>query len=177
MTVTELDIPGVFLITPQVFSDSRGWFMETYNRLKTPQIECDFVQDNHAYSSEKGVLRGIHFQYAPKAQAKLIRCVRGAINDYVVDLRPDSTSFRHWIAIELTEDNKEMLLIPRGFGHAYVTLESNTEVIYKADNYYSPEHDGAVRWSDPQLGIDWGIKNPILSEKDKNAPFLDEIKL
>ena len=175
MKVTETKLPGVYMISPQVFADSRGWFMETYSEKKTPQIACDYVQDNHSYSKLKGTLRGIHFQYPPMEQAKLVRCVRGAVMDYAVDLRPDSATFRQWIGVELSEDNKKQLFIPRGFGHAYVTLKDDSEVAYKADNYFSPEHDGVVRWSDPDIGIDWRIGDPILSDKDKNAPLLDSV--
>ena len=177
MTVTETKIPGVFIIEPQVFGDARGWFMETYHKLKTPQIDCEFVQDNHALSVQKCTLRGIHFQRPPMQQAKLVRCVSGAINDFIVDLRLGSDTYKQWICVKLTADNKKQLFIPRGFGHAYVTLTENAEVIYKADNYYSPEHDGAVLWSDPDIGIDWGIEQPILSEKDSKAPLLREIHL
>ena len=177
MTTTETKLPGVYIIEPRLFSDSRGWFMETYHKLKTPHISCDFVQDNHSLSAQKGTLRGIHFQYPPMAQAKLVRCVRGAVMDFTVDLRPESDTFKQWISVELSEGNRKQLFIPRGFGHAFVTLTENAEVIYKADNYYSPEHDGAVLWSDPDIGIDWGIGKPVLSDKDNNAPLLKDIEL
>ena len=149
--------------------------METYNKKKTPQITCEFVQDNQSYSAHKGTLRGIHFQKPPMEQAKLVRCARGAFMDFAVDLRPDSATYRQWISIELTEENKKQLFIPRGFGHAFITLTDNTEIIYKADNYYSAAHDGAVLWSDPELSIDWGTDNPTLSEKDGKAPLLKDL--
>ena len=177
MTVTETKLPGVYIIEPKVFSDARGWFMETYHKLKTPQIECVFVQDNHSLSAKKGTLRGIHFQFPPMEQAKLVRCVSGAINDFAVDLRLDSNTYRQWICVELSAGNKKQLFIPRGLGHAYVTLTENAEVVYKADNYYSPEHDGAMLWSDLDIGIEWGIDKPLLSDKDKNAPLLKELNL
>ena len=177
MTVIATSPPGVLVIEPLVFSDARGWFMETYNDAKTPQISCGFVQDNHSYSAHKGTLRGIHFQYPPMEQAKLVRCIRGAVMDYVVDLRPDSDAYRRWVSVALSADNKKQLFIPRGFGHAFVTLTDDAEVLYKADNYYSPEHDGAVLWSDPDIGIDWGDLDPIMSDKDRNAPLLKEIVL
>ena len=177
MRVVETVLPGVYIIEPQVFGDARGWFMETFNKLKTPQIECDFVQDNHSLSVTKWTLRGIHFQYPPMAQAKLVRCVSGSVNDFVVDLRPGSATFKRWICVELSTDNKKQLFIPRGFGHAFVTLTENAEVVYKADNYYSPEHDGTVLWCDPDLCIDWGIEAPALSDKDKNAPLLKDVRL
>ena len=177
MTITETKIKGVFIVEPQVFGDARGWFMETYSKKKTPQIDCDFVQDNHSYSALKGTLRGIHFQKPPMEQAKLIRCTRGAISDFAVDLRPDSETFKKWVGVVLTEENKKQIFIPRGFGHAFITLTDDVEVEYKADNYYSFEHDSAILWSDPDIRIDWGVDNPIVSEKDKIAPLLKEWSL
>jgi dTDP-4-dehydrorhamnose 3,5-epimerase len=176
MKVTETKLEGVYIIEPQVFGDTRGWFMETYSKKKTPQIDCDFVQDNHSYSAQKGTLRGIHFQRPPMGQAKLVRCTRGAVMDYAVDLRKGSPTFKQWISMELTAENKKQLFIPRGYGHAFVTLTDDTEIMYKADNYYSPEHDASILWSDPDLNIDWGTENPILSDKDKKAPLLKDIR-
>jgi len=176
MTVTETKLSGVLIIEPQVFADSRGWFMETFSKKKTSQITCDFVQDNHSLSKQKGTLRGIHFQKKPMEQAKLVRCIAGKIMDYAVDLRPDSKTFTQWVAVELSAENKKQLFIPRGFGHAFITLTDDAEVVYKTDNYYSPEHDGAVLWSDPEIGIDWGCNTPMLSDKDMKAPLLKELK-
>ena len=175
MTVTETKLPGVYIVEPQVFGDARGWFMETYSKIKMPEISCDFVQDNHSLSALKGTLRGIHFQYPPMEQAKLVRCVWGAVMDYAVDLRRGSDTFKRWICVELSAENKRQVFLPRGFGHAFLTLTDNAEVLYKADNYYSPEHDGAVLWSDPDVGIDWCTDKPILSEKDSKAPLLADI--
>jgi len=175
MKITETKLEGVFIIEPQVFGDSRGWFMETYNKKKTPQITCDFVQDNQSYSAHKGTLRGIHFQKPPMEQAKLIRCSRGAFMDFAVDIRPDSKTYRQWIGVELTEDNKKQIFIPRGYGHAFITLTDDTEIQYKADNYYSFEHDSSILWSDPDIGIEWGTDNPVVSEKDAMAPLLKDI--
>ena len=177
MTVTQTELPGVLVIDPQVFGDGRGWFMETYSKRKTPQIACDFVQDNHSMSASKGTLRGIHYQRPPMEQAKLVRCVRGAVMDYAVDLRPGSGTYRRWVRAELSAENKRQIFIPRGFGHAFVTLTENAEVVYKADNYYSKGHDGAVLWSDPEIGIDWGVGAPVLSDKDRGAPPLKEALL
>jgi len=177
MTITETNLPGVLIIEPRVFGDARGWFMETYSKKKTPQIVCEFVQDNHSFSANKGTLRGIHFQKTPMEQAKLLRCCRGSIMDYAVDLRPDSDTYKQWVAVELSAENKKQLFIPRGFGHAFISLTDDAELLYKADNYYSPEHDSAILWSDPELGIDWGTNDPILSDKDKIAPLLKEIQL
>ena len=175
MRVTETELDGVFIVEPQVFGDARGWFMETYSKKKTPQINCDFVQDNQSYSAQKGTLRGIHFQSPPMAQAKLLRCSRGALMDFAIDLRPESKSFKKWISVELSEENKKQLFIPRGFGHAFISLTDDTELLYKADNYYSPEHDRAIRWSDPDIGIMWGESEPIVSERDAKAPLLREL--
>jgi dTDP-4-dehydrorhamnose 3,5-epimerase len=175
MTVTETKLPGVLIIEPQVFGDARGWFMETYSFKKTPQIKCEFVQDNHSYSAQKGTIRGIHFQRPPMEQAKLLRCVRGALMDYAVDLRSDSPTYKQWVAVELSAENKKQIFIPRGFGHAFISLTDDVELLYKTDNYYSAECDTAILWSDPDLAIDWGTNNPILSDKDAKAPFLKEI--
>lgn len=177
MTITATKLRGVYIIEPKVFGDARGWFMETYNKIKTPQITCEFVQDNQSYSAHKGTIRGIHFQRHPVAQAKLVRCVRGVILDFAVDLRPNSITYKQWISVELSADNKKQLFIPHGLGHAYVTLAEDAEVIYKTDNYYSPEHEGTVLWSDPEIGIHWGVMEPILSDKDKNAPLLSAVQL
>jgi dTDP-4-dehydrorhamnose 3,5-epimerase len=177
MIVTETKLSGVFIIEPKVFGDARGWFMETYSKIKTPEIEADFVQDNHSFSALKGTLRGIHFQNPPMAQAKLLRCSRGAIMDFAVDLRPESSTFKQWVCVELSAENCKQLFIPRGFGHGFITLTDNSEIMYKADNYYSPEHDAGILWSDPDIGIDWGTEQPILSEKDKTLPLLKGITL
>ena len=137
----------------------------------------NFVQDNHSMSSVKGTLRGIHFQRGDKAQAKLVRCVRGAVLDVAVDLRHESPTYKQWVAVELSAENKKQLLIPRGFGHGFVTLTDEVEFLYKADNYYAPEADGGIRWNDPEIGVDWGVEEPILSEKDENTPFLSDLKI
>ena len=172
MKITETGLPGVLIIEPTVFADSRGWFMETYTKIKTPQVDCDFIQDNHSYSAKKETLRGIHYQRPPMEQAKLVRCVRGSIMDYAVDLRPGSETFKHWVVAELSAGNKKQLFIPRGFGHAFITLTDDTEVLYKADNYYSAKHEATVLWSDPEINITWGTNAPILSDKDQTAPLL-----
>ena len=136
----------------------------------------NFVQDNHSLSTVKGTLRGIHFQKGNKAQAKLVRCVRGAVLDVAVDLRHDSPTYKQWVGVELSEDNKKQLLIPRGFGHGFVTLTDHVEFLYKADNYYAPQADGGIRWNDPDISVEWGVEDPVLSEKDKKNPFLKEIE-
>lgn len=164
------------LIEPRVFHDSRGWFFESYNKefFKTLKIDVEFVQDNHSLSIPKGTLRGIHFQNNPKAQSKLVRCTRGSIVDIAVDLRKNSPTYKKWWSYELTAENKKQLFIPKGFGHGFITLEENTEVEYKVDEYYSKEHDRSIRYDDVELAIDWNCLSPILSEKDKHAPPLFE---
>jgi len=174
MKLTETEIEGIYIIEPKVFGDHRGWFMESYSKKSLPKIKGEFVQDNHSFSVEKDVLRGIHFQQAPYSQAKLVRCVAGAVMDFAVDLRKGSPTYKKWIGIELSRTNKRMLYIPKGFGHGFVTLTSDVEFLYKADDYYNPESDRSIRFDDPDIGVNWGIENPILSEKDKNASLLKE---
>lgn len=172
---TKLD--GVVIIEPDVFGDHRGFFMESWSEKKMEEagLYYNFVQDNHSMSSVKGTLRGIHFQKGDKAQAKLVRCVRGAVLDVAVDLRHDSPTYKQWEAVILSEDNKKQLLIPRGFGHGFVTLTDEVEFLYKADNYYAPEADAGIRWNDPEIGVGWGVENPILSAKDEKNPFLKDL--
>lgn len=180
MKITKTKLDGVVILEPTVFGDNRGFFMESWNKksMEEAGFYYDFVQDNHSKSTVKGTLRGIHFQKGDKAQAKLVRCVKGAVLDVAVDLRQSSPTFKQWVAVELSEDNKKQLLIPRGFGHAFVTLTDDVEFLYKADNYYAPEADAGIRWNDPDIGVKWEIENPILSEKDKINPFLkDYLKL
>lgn len=136
----------------------------------------DFVQDNHSSSTIKGTLRGIHFQKGNMSQAKLVRCTSGAVLDVAVDLCKASPTYKKWVAVELSADNKKQLMIPRGFGHGFVTLTDQVEFMYKADNYYAPQADGGIRWNDPELDIDWGINEPILSLKDTENPFLRDIE-
>jgi len=176
MKVTKTRFKGLFIIETDVYGDHRGWFAETYTKKKFAEhgMDTEFVQDNQSYSAKKGTLRGIHFQINPMAQAKLIRCTRGAIVDTVVDLRKGSDTYKQWFSIELSAENKKQLFIPKGFGHAFLTLTDDVEVQYKVDEYYSKEHDRSIRYDDPELGIDWGTEHPILSEKDRNAPFLKD---
>ena len=176
MKITKIKLDGVVIIEPDVFGDNRGFFMESWNKKKMAEagLDYDFVQDNHSKSTVKGTLRGIHFQKGDKAQAKLVRCVKGAVLDVAVDLRKNSPTFKQWVGVELSEENKKQLLIPRGFGHGFVTLTDDVEFLYKTDNYYAPEADAGIRWNDPDIGVEWGIKNPILSEKDKKNPFLKD---
>ncbi len=176
MTKEKTNLEGVFIITPQVFGDHRGWFCETYTAQKFHEIGIDtvFVQDNQSYSKGKGTIRGLHFQTAPAAQTKLLRCTRGKILDVAVDIRKGSPSFGKWVGVELSAENKKMIYIPKGFAHGFLTLSEDVEVQYKVDAYYSPENDRSIRFNDPAIGIDWGTNNPILSDKDRNAPLLSQ---
>lgn len=175
-TKTKLD--GVLIIEPQVHGDHRGWFTESYNsnEFDSHGISIRFVQDNHSFSAVKGTLRGLHYQLNPKAQTKLVRCTRGSIFDVAVDIRKNSPSYGEWVGIELSEENKKQLLIPKGFAHGFVTLTDNVEVQYKVDELYDAECDRAINWNDPQIKIAWPIshENVILSEKDLKAPSLSE---
>ena len=179
MKIIKTKLDGVVIIEPDVFGDNRGFFMESWNKKKMAEagLDYDFVQDNHSKSTVKGTLRGIHFQKGDKAQAKLVRCVKGTVLDVAVDLRRNSPTFKQWVGVELSEENKKQLLIPRGFGHGFVTLTDDVEFLYKADNYYAPEADAGIRWNDPDIGVEWGIENPILSDKDKNNPFLKNAEI
>lgn len=176
--ITETGIPGLLVLEPQVFGDHRGFFMESWNKraMQEAGLYYDFVQDNHSSSTVKGTLRGIHFQQGDKAQAKLVRCVRGSVLDVAVDLRSDSPTYKQWFGVELTETNKKQFLIPRGFGHGFLTLTDHVEFMYKADNYYAPEADAGIRWNDSTFAITWGVNNPILSDKDRVAPFFEDIE-
>lgn len=178
MKITKTKLDGVVIIEPDVFGDNRGFFMESWNKKKMEEagLFYDFVQDNHSKSTVKGTLRGIHFQKGDKAQAKLVRCVKGAVLDVAVDLRKNSSTFKQWVSVELSAENKKQLLIPRGFGHGFVTLTDDVEFLYKADNFYAPEADAGIWWNDPDIAVEWGVENPILSEKDKKNPFLKDCK-
>lgn len=176
MKVIKTKLEGVFIIEPKFFGDHRGWFMESYSKIKFEEngININFVQDNHSLSAKKGTIRGLHFQINPMAQTKLVRCTKGRILDVAVDIRKGSPTYKQWISVELSEENKKQLLIPKGFAHGFLTLTDNVEVQYKVDEYYSPKHDRSIRYDDPDIGIDWGIDNPILSEKDLKAPLLKD---
>lgn len=170
-------IPGVVVIEPARHGDARGFFSEVWSRraLLDRGLDVDFVQDNHAFSAMKGVLRGLHFQRPPSAQGKLIRVSRGAILDVAVDIREGSPTYGEHVAEVLSAANWRQLWIPRGFAHGYVTLEPDTEVLYKTDAYYDRDADAGIAWDDPALGIDWGIDAPVLSDKDRNAVRLADI--
>ncbi len=168
----------VWLVKPQVFQDRRGFFLESYSQEKFKQqgININFVQDNHSFSKKKGVLRGLHFQKPPFTQTKLVRVTQGKVFDVVVDLRKESSTFSQWEGFELSAKNFLMLFIPQGFAHGFITLEDNTEFMYKCDNFYHPEAEEGVIWNDPQLKIQWPIKHSLISEKDARLGFLQDLK-
>ncbi len=171
-----LEIPDVILITPKVFYDERGFFMETYQKGEFAKagITGEFVQQNHS-KSVKGVLRGLHYQKEPYAQAKLVRCIRGEIFDVAVDMRRDSNTFGKYVSVILSEENKNMLYIPKGFAHGFEVLSSDAEVVYSVDNIYSKESESGIICNDPNIGIEWPIKEPILSEKDKRWQYMEKL--
>lgn len=170
-------IEDVILVKPQIFGDNRGFFMETYKKSEFVEngIDVEFNQDNHSKSAAH-VLRGLHYQEAPYAQAKLVRCSKGRIYDVAVDIRKESKTFGKYVKVELSEENKYMLYIPEGFAHGFVVLSDESELLYKASGEYAPQADRGILWSDEDINIDWNIDfYPILSEKDKNQPRLKEV--
>lgn len=177
MQIEPTALADVMILTPRRFGDARGWFSETWNaaRMAEAGLDLPWVQDNHSFSAAKGTLRGLHFQSPPRAQDKLVRCSRGAILDVAVDIREGSASYGKWVGVELSAENGRQLLVPKGFLHGFVTLTDDVEVQYKCTDLYSPENDGAVRWNDPAIGVDWGTTTPILSDKDAKAPLLADI--
>ncbi|OMF66191.1 dTDP-4-dehydrorhamnose 3,5-epimerase [Paenibacillus glucanolyticus] len=179
MNVTPLKLTDAFVIEPVVHGDHRGFFMESYNDslFKQHGITYNFIQDNQSLSAEAGVLRGLHYQLNPKAQTKLIRVLTGAIYDVILDIRKSSPTFGQWVGVILSEHNHRQLLVPKGFAHGFCTLVPNTQVLYKVDEYYSPENDRGILWNDPALGIDWPTSNPILSDKDQQHPLLKDAEM
>lgn len=177
-TFEKTGLMGVLVVTPPLFADDRGFFQETYNARVFHEhgIADDFVQANHSLSTRAGTLRGIHFQTGTEAQAKLVRCVRGRVLDVAVDLHRSSPTFKRWYATELSPDSRRQLYVPAGFGHAFLTLEDDTEVLYCVSRHYSKPHDAAIRWDDPEIAIDWPVRPAavILSQKDAAAPLLSD---
>jgi dTDP-4-dehydrorhamnose 3,5-epimerase len=174
LNIHETTLPGVLLIEPKVFGDDRGFFMETYrlDLFRAAGITEPFVQDNHSRSA-RGVLRGLHYQ-EPNAQGKLVRCTRGAIFDVAVDIRRDSPAFGKWFGLELSDANKRMLWVPPGFAHGFCALEDDSDLVYKCTTLYDAPSDRSILWNDPEIGIEWPIAEPVLSEKDAKAPRLAE---
>ncbi|QEW23920.1 dTDP-4-dehydrorhamnose 3,5-epimerase (plasmid) [Marinibacterium anthonyi] len=177
MQIEQTPLPGVLILTPKRFGDARGFFSESWNRklLAENGIDLDFVQDNHSVSETVGTVRGLHFQAPPDAQDKLVRCGQGALFDVAVDIRKGSPTYGQWFGIELTAENGKQLLVPAGFLHGFSTRAPHTEIIYKCTDYYAPASDGAVRFDDPDIGIDWGLTgDAVLSDKDAAAPLLKD---
>lgn len=180
MKAVETKIPGVLIIEPDVHGDHRGYFMETYSKQKYAElgIDAEFVQDNMSFSAQKGTLRGLHWQNAPMAQSKLVSCTKGTVIDVAVDIRKGSPTYRQWVSVELSAENKKQFFIPQGFAHGFLTLTDDVEFRYKVDNFYSKEQDRGIRYDDPDIHVDWGSLlngiTPVLSDKDKNGPLLKD---
>lgn len=179
MIFKRLEIPDVIIIEPTVFEDERGYFFESYQQEKFKEmgINVDFVQDNQSLSVKAGTLRGLHYQVNPKAQAKIVRVITGAIFDVAVDIRKNSQTFKKWVGVVLTAENKRQIFIPKGFAHGICTLTPNTEILYKIDEFYSKEHERSIGWNDPDINVKWPLEDigeVTLSEKDKNALFLKD---
>lgn len=172
MRFIETEIKGAFIIEPELIEDERGFFARTFcqEEFKAHGLNFRVVQCNISFNKKRGTLRGMHYQIAPYQEAKLVRCTRGAIYDVIIDLRPESPTFKQWIAVELTAENRRMLYVPEGFAHGFQTLEDNTEVFYQMSEFYHPECARGVRWDDPAFGIEWPIITPILSERDRSYP-------
>jgi dTDP-4-dehydrorhamnose 3,5-epimerase len=180
MQVERLAVPEVLLLTPRRLGDARGWFSETYvkRELDTAGVSDVFLQDNQAYSAQRGTLRGLHLQVAPAPISKLVRCLKGAIFDVAVDVRAGSPTYGRWVGAELSADNGRQLYCPRGFAHAYVTLTADTEVFYKIDGYYTPSAERGVRWNDPAIGIAWPVAEAelVINDRDRARPLLADFE-
>ena len=174
MEIVSTKIPDLYIIKPRVFEDNRGYFFESYNKQEFIRLGIDqnFVQDNESMS-QKGVLRGLHFQRPPFAQGKLVRVMQGSVMDVAVDIRKTSPTYGHWASVILTQQNKWMYWIPPGFAHGFVSLEDNTIFFYKCTNVYNKEAEGSILWNDPTLNIDWEIDDPVIAEKDTKAPLFE----
>jgi dTDP-4-dehydrorhamnose 3,5-epimerase len=176
MELIKTPIEGLLIIKPDVYEDARGYFFESYNRevFLKHGLDLNFVQDNES-KSKKGVLRGMHFQHPPFAQGKLVRVMRGRVLDVAVDIRKGSPTYGKWHSVELSGENKRMYWIPAGFAHGFLTLEDDTVFFYKCTNVYNKEAEGCIRWNDPDLNIDWGLADPIVSDRDNKAPLFGEV--
>ena len=179
MRFVETELPGAFIIEPEPIEDERGFFARTFcaQEFEAHGLNPKVVQCNISFNRKKGTLRGMHYQAPPHAETKLVRCTRGAIYDVIIDLRPDSSTYKKWFGIELTADNCKMLFVPEKFGHGFQALADDTEVTYQVSQFYTPGAEKGIRWDDPDLAIDWPIKVPVLSEKDKNCPFFKDAEL
>lgn len=177
MEIIKPDIEGILVLHPKVYEDERGYFFESFRSdlFSSMDIDCNFVQDNES-KSNKGVLRGMHFQNPPYAQGKLIRVVKGSVLDVAVDIRKESPTYGIHFSIELNEENKTLLWIPAGFAHGFLTLADNTIFQYRCTNYYNKASEGSIKWNDPDLKINWQVENPLVSDKDQLAPPLKDLK-
>ncbi|MGZ3273510.1 MAG: dTDP-4-dehydrorhamnose 3,5-epimerase [Caulobacteraceae bacterium] len=180
MQVERLALPEVLVITPRRFGDARGWFSETYVRreLEKAGIADVFTQDNQAYSAQRGTLRGLHLQVPPEPIAKLVRCLKGAIFDVAVDVRAGSPTYGRWVGAEISAEDGRQFYCPRGFAHAYITLQPDTEVFYKIDGYYAPAAERGLRWNDPAIGIAWPVPEAdiVLNDRDRTLPLLADFE-
>ena len=176
MKIIKTELEVVVILEPKRFGDHRCFFQESYSKRLWDELglKFEFVQDNHSLSKEAGTLRGLHYQKYPKAQTKIVRVVTGAVLDVVVDIRKNSPTYGKYISAILTVDNNRQIIVPKGFAHGILTLVPNTHLLYKVDEYYSPENDRNIKWDDEELNINWNWSNPILSDKDKNAPLLKD---
>lgn len=176
MNLIKTEIDGLYILEPTVHGDSRGWFYEHYSQKTLAEfgINTVFTQDNRSFSAEVGTLRGLHCQTDPMAQTKLVSCTKGEIFDVAVDIREGSPTYLKWVGVTLSEENKKQFYIPAGFLHGFVTLTPDVEVLYKVDNFYSPENDRSIRFDDPAIGVEWPCEMPVLSQKDACAPCLKD---
>jgi dTDP-4-dehydrorhamnose 3,5-epimerase len=176
MEIIKTKLNNVLIVKPKIFEDNRGYFFEAYTKSKYEKlgINENFIQDNISFSVQKYTIRGMHYQLHAKAQSKLIRVLKGEIINVVVDIRKGSPTYAEYIAVSLSAENKHQLYIPKGFANGFVSLTANTEISYKVDDQYSPEHDRSFRWNDPTINIDWPTDNPVLSERDKNSPLFEK---
>ena len=177
MEIVKTEIDGLLILKPKVFKDNRGYFFESFrlDLIREAGVSLNFVQDNES-KSQKGVLRGLHFQNPPFEQGKLVRVVSGSVLDVAVDIRTYSATYGKWFSYTLSGENKTLMWIPPGFAHGFLTLENDTIFQYKCTNYYDSTSEGSIRWNDPDLAIDWKFNDPIISEKDKSAPYFKELK-
>lgn len=178
MNIIKTIFESVLLIEPKVFKDNRGFFFESFQKekLKLLGIDREFIQDNHSFSKDADTIRGMHFQSPPNAQAKLIRVIRGSIENFIIDIRKNSPTFKQFDSVQLSSENKLQLYIPPGFANGFKTLERNCEILYKVDKYYAPESDISFAYNDSEIGINWNTSSPILSNRDQDAPSFSDIK-
>ena len=175
MIFKETELKGAFIIQIEPIEDERGFFARSWCKKEFEQygLNCNLVQCNISFNKKRGILRGMHYQIEPYKETKLVRCIRGAIYDVIIDLRPESKTYKQWIGIELTSENRKILYVPEGFAHGFQTLENNTEVFYQVSEFYNPKYEKGVRWDDEVFGIKWPIKEKIISDKDKNHGYFE----